>query len=102
MRRRFNQDLLPTSWNKIDKHQSFDGERFGNWIMKIQTVNDVNTVKMEDWGFNPQTLARWRKGKQRRRPTSSVLLRFCMAITQNSKSGITIDTLWEDAQQFLS
>ncbi len=99
MRRRFNPNLLPTSWEPVPKSYNFCPKRFAVWVKNTQFNYGVNTVMMEDWGFNSQTLVRWRKAKQIRTPTHGAILKFCDGIrTLSYKTAIIEELLVEAAE----
>lgn len=99
MRRQFNQDLLPTSWNPKRFSKKFCPIRFGAWVKMTQEKYDVNTVAMELAGFNPGTLTRWRKGKQSRKPNYSMIVKFSQCIQKESSQKDILEKLIIEAEQ---
>jgi hypothetical protein len=101
MRRKFNSNLLPTTWKAIPSESHFCPIRFGEWILATQRYHKVNTVMMEDWGFNSQTLTRWRRQRQKKRPTHGAILKFCAGIRDLSIRRVIIENLIEEANEHM-
>lgn len=102
MRRQFRQDLLPTSWNPENKKNDFCGKTFGGWVVLTQRYYNVNCLQLEEWGFNSGTLARWRLGRQKRKPRISVIVKFCDGIRSISSKHPEIEMLIIEAEQHMN